>query len=132
VEVLKVEHVLVVGHYGCGGVQAVLDQRRTGLADNWLRHIEDVARKHGTRLQAAPSPVERALRLCELNVIEQVSNVCRTTTLRRAWERDQRVAVHGFVYGLEDGLLHRVSEAVAGVESQDSGYADALAALGVP
>jgi len=132
VEVLKVEHVLVVGHYGCGGVQAVVEQRRTGLADNWLRHIEDVARKHEARLEAAPSPAERALRLCELNVIEQVSNVCRSTVLRRAWERDQPVEVHGFVYGLEDGLLHRVSDAVGGVEARDSGYAEALAALGVP
>ena len=131
VEVLKVEHVLVVGHYGCGGVQAVIEQRRTGLADNWLRHIEDVARKHEARLQVASSPAERAVRLCELNVIEQVSNVCRTTVLRRAWERGQQVEVHGFVYGLEDGLLYRVSEAV-GCESRDSGYAAALAALGVP
>jgi carbonic anhydrase len=132
VEVLKVEHVLVVGHHGCGGVQAVIEQRRTGLADNWLRHIEDVARKHEARLEAASSPAERAQRLCELNVIEQVSNVCRTTMLRRAWERGQAVAVHGFVYGLEDGLLHRVSEAVGGIESRDSGYVDALAALGAP
>ena len=97
-----------------------------------MRHIEDVARKHETRLEAASSPAERALRLCELNVIEQVSNVCRTTVLRRAWERGQRVEVHGFVYGLEDGLLHRVSEAVGGVESRDSGYVEALAALAVP
>jgi len=132
VEVLKVEHVLVVGHYGCGGVQAVIEQRRTGLADNWLRHIEDVARKHEVRLEAASSATERARRLCELNVIEQVSNVCRSTVLRRAWERGQKVSVHGFVYGLEDGLLHRVSEAVGGIESRDSGYVDALAALGAP
>jgi carbonic anhydrase len=132
VEVLRVEHVLVVGHYGCGGVQAVIDQRRTGLADNWLRHIEDVALKHEARLDAAGSPEGRGARLCELNVIEQVSNVCRTTVLRRAWERGQSVHVHGFVYGLEDGLLHRVSDAVAGNDARESGYTEALAALGVP
>jgi carbonic anhydrase len=91
VEVLKVEHVLVVGHYGCGGVQAVVEQRRTGLAENWLRHLEDVARKHANRLDDIGDLGHRASRLCELNVIEQVSNVCRTTTVRRAWERGQRV-----------------------------------------
>ncbi len=132
VEVLKVEHVLVVGHYGCGAVQAVIEQRRTGLADNWLRHIEDVSLKHAGRLGETDGAAERSTRLCELNVIEQVNNVCRTTVLRRAWERGQPVAVHGFVYGLDDGLLHRVGEAVSGIESRDSGYVDALAALGVP
>lgn len=132
VEVLKVEHVLVVGHYGCGAVQAVIEQRRTGLADNWLRHIEDVSLKHAGRLGETDGAAERSTRLCELNVIEQVNNVCRTTVLRRAWERGQPVAVHGIVYGLDDGLLHRVGEAVSGIESRDSGYVDALAALGVP
>lgn len=132
VEVLKVEHVLVVGHYGCGGVQAVVEQRSTGLADNWLRHIEDVARRHEAKLDGAPTKAERAARLCELNVIEQMSNVCRTTVLRRAWSRGQSVQVHGFVYGLEDGLLHRVSDPVDGNEARDSGYFEALATIGVP
>lgn len=132
VEVLKVEHVLVVGHYGCGAVAAVIDQRRTGLADNWLRHIEDVARKHDKRFDGVPGRDERADRLCELNVIEQVSNVCRTTVLRRAWERGQPVEVHGLVYGLRDGLLRRVGEAVGGLAACDSGYVEALSALGVP
>ncbi len=132
VEVLKVEHVLVVGHYGCGGVRAVVDERRTGLADNWLRHIEDVARKHEVRLEGLREPDERADRLCELNVIEQVSNVCRTTVLRRAWERGQPVEVHGLVYGLRDGLLRRLSEGVRGPQARDSGYVEALSALGVP
>lgn len=132
VEVLKVEHVLVVGHYGCGGVQAVVEQRSTGLADNWLRHIEDVARRHEAKLDGATTKAERAARLCELNVIEQMSNVCRTTVLRRAWSRGQSVQVHGFVYGLEDGLLHRVSDAVGGNEARDPGYFEALATIGVP
>ncbi len=132
VEVLKVEHVLVVGHYGCGGVQAVLDGRRTGLADNWLRHLEDVARKHAPRLDGVDDANERAALLCELNVIEQVSNVCRTTVLRRAWERGQAVEVHGLVYGLNDGLLRRVGPSVGGIDTRDSGYVDALSTLGVP
>jgi carbonic anhydrase len=132
VEVLKVEHVLVVGHYGCGGVQAVIDHRRTGLAENWLRHLEDVARKHADRLDEIGDAEDRAARLCELNVIEQVSNVCRTTILRRAWERGQRVEVHGLVYGLGDGLLRRVGPSVGGVDARDSGYVQALSVLGVP
>jgi carbonic anhydrase len=132
VEVLKVEHVLVVGHYGCGGVQAVIDGRRTGLAENWLRHLEDVARKHAPRLDGVDDANERAALLCELNVIEQVSNVCRTTVLRRAWERGQAVEVHGLVYGLNDGLLRRVGPSVGGFDTRDSGYVDALSTLGVP
>jgi carbonic anhydrase len=132
VEVLKVEHVLVVGHYGCGGVQAVIDGRRTGLAENWLRHLEDVARKHAPRLDGVDDANERAALLCELNVIEQVSNVCRTTVLRRAWERGQAVEVHGLVYGLNDGLLRRVGPSVGGIDTRDSGYVDALSTLGVP
>ncbi len=129
VEVLKIEHVLVVGHYGCGGVQAVIEQRRTGLAENWLRHLEDVARKHADRLDGLGSADERAARLCEMNVIEQVSNVCRTNTLRRAWERDQPVEVHGLVYGLRDGLLRRVGVSVNGAQDRQEQYAQSLAAL---
>ncbi|PZP92985.1 MAG: carbonate dehydratase [Variovorax paradoxus] len=132
VEVLKVEHVLVVGHFGCGGVQAVVEQRRTGLAENWLRHLEDVARKHADRLDDIDDLEMRASRLCELNVIEQVSNVCRTTTVRRAWERGQHVEVHGLVYGLGDGLLRRVGASVGGIGARESGYVEALSALGVP
>jgi carbonic anhydrase len=130
VEVLKVEHVLVVGHYGCGGVQAVIEQRRTGLAENWLRHLEDVARKHADRFDGISSVDERAARLCEMNVIEQVSNVCRTTTLRRAWECGQQVEVHGLVYGLRDGLLRPVGGSVNRGQDQQKQYAQSLAALG--
>jgi len=129
VEVLKVEHVLVVGHYGCGGVQAVIEQRRTGLAENWLRHLEDVARKHIDRLDGISGVDERAARLCEMNVIEQVSNVCRTTTLRRAWERGQQVEVHGLVYGLRDGLLRPVGGSVNGVSELQEQYTLSLAML---
>lgn len=132
VEVLEVEHVLVVGHYGCGGVQAVIDRRRTGLAENWLRHLDDVARKHADRLEGIADLDDRAARLCELNVIEQASNVCRTTILRRAWERGQSVEVHGLVYGLHDGLLRRVGASVRGEAAAHSGYVEALSVLGVP
>ncbi len=132
VEILKVEHVLVVGHYGCGAVQAVVEQRRTGLAENWLRHLEDVGRKHADRLDDITATEVRASRLCELNVIEQVSNVCRTTTVRRAWDRRQHVEVHGLVYGLGDGLLRRVGASVGGIDARDAGYVEALSALGVP
>jgi carbonic anhydrase len=112
VETLKVEHVMVVGHYGCGGVQAVVEKRSTGLADNWLRHIEDISYKHGERLDRAVGEGQRGARLVELNVIEQVANVCRTTIMRRAWYRGQRIEVHGLVYGLDDGLLRRIGSSV--------------------
>ncbi len=114
VDVLKVEHVMVVGHYGCGGVQAVVEQRSVGLADNWLRHVEDVAHKHSARLSELGDDEARGRRLVEMNVVEQVANVCRTTILRRAWRRGQSVEVHGLVYGLADGLLRRVGEVMDG------------------
>jgi carbonic anhydrase len=101
---LKVEHVIVTGHYGCGGVAAALADRRLGLVDNWLRHVQDVARKYETLLVGTPQH-ERHDRLCELNVIEQVANVCQTTIVQDAWSRGQRLVVHGFVYSLSDGLL---------------------------
>jgi len=96
VDVLKVEHVIVCGHYGCGGVQAALQDARFGLVDNWLRHIQDVAKKHGVR---------DASRLCELNVVEQALNVCQTTVVQDAWARGASLTVHGWVYALADGLL---------------------------
>ena len=128
VEKLKVEHIMVVGHYGCGGVQAVAERQSAGLADNWLRHIEDIANKHETRLDGL-GDVERAQRLVELNVIEQVANVCRTTILRRTWYRGQRVEVHGLVYGLADGLLQRVGVSVSGGERWEERYRASLQAL---
>lgn len=105
VDVLKIRHVIVCGHYGCGGVGAVVENRSTGLADNWLNHVRDVQSKHAACLHALPSTAQRIDRLCELNVIEQVRNVARTTILRDAWARSQDLWVHGWVYGLSDGLL---------------------------
>ena len=103
VEILKVEHIIVCGHYGCSGVQAVLRGDRLGLSDNWLRHIQDVRQKYEKTLAGAGG--EASDRLCELNVIEQVANVRDTTIARDAWERGQELAVHGWIYGLHDGLL---------------------------
>jgi len=129
VETLKVEHIMVVGHYGCGGVQAVAEKRSTGLADNWLRHIEDIAFKHSGKLGEAASDETRGRQLVELNVVEQVANVCRTTILRRAWYRGQRIEMHGLVYGLADGLLRRLGVSVSGGQAWDERYRMSLQAL---
>ncbi len=104
VDVLRVKHVIVCGHHGCGGVAAALEGTRHGLVDNWLRHVVDVAEKHATELDALADD-ERPVRLCELNVVEQVANVCQTTIVEDAWARGDDLTVHGVVYGLEDGLL---------------------------
>lgn len=129
VEVLKVEHIMVVGHYGCGGVHAVAERRSTGLADNWLGHVEDIAIRHGALLDAQESKEARGSKLCELNVIEQVANVCRTTILRQAWERGQHVEVHGLVFGLSDGLLRRLGPGVADEASWRAHYEAALQSI---
>ena len=105
VDVLGVRHVIVCGHYGCGGVAAALGSRPLGLIDNWLRHIRDVHMMHRAALEAIPDPEDRANRLCELNVAAQVANVCHTTIVQDAWRRGQPLAVHGWVYSMEDGLL---------------------------
>jgi carbonic anhydrase len=105
IDVLGVEHVMVVGHYGCGGVKAALEDSAHGLIDNWLRHVQDVAARHARELAGAASAEERVDLLCELNVIEQVMHLSRTTILQDAWRRGQPVALHGLVYGLTDGLL---------------------------
>ena len=106
IEVLKVKHVIIVGHYGCKGVHTALTGGRVGLVDNWLRHVQDVAQKHERYLGAALADIgKQSERLCELNVVEQVTNVCATTIVQDAWERGQELTVHGFVYGLKDGLL---------------------------
>jgi carbonic anhydrase len=104
VEHLKVEHIIVVGHYGCAGVRAALRGIRVGLADNWLRHVQDVRLRHRKRLDHLPQAEQEDI-LCEMNVIEQVGNVALSTVLQDAWARGQKVAVHGWVYGLRDGLL---------------------------
>lgn len=106
VEVLQVEHVIVCGHFGCGGVRAALGSDRLGLVDNWLQHVRDVALTHRDRLAALPDEGARSDLLCKLNVAQQVGNVCRTTVVRHAWRAGRPLAVHGLVYGVEDGLLH--------------------------
>ena len=109
VEVLKVEHIIVCGHYGCGGVQAAMQKLKLGLIDNWLRHVQDVIQKHHTVLDRIDDESQRLARICELNVIEQVLNVSQTTIMQNAWERGQEIAVHGWIYGLQDGLLRELN-----------------------
>ena len=130
VDVLKVKHIIVVGHYGCSGVGAALRGDRIGLSDNWLRHVQDVRQKHEARLELLGDAVRRADRLCELNVIEQASNVCQTTIVRDAWERGQALTVHGWVYGLQDGLVRDLDYSVETPDEAASGYAAALTGLG--
>ncbi len=117
IEVLKVKHIIVCGHYGCGGVRAAMDETNHGLIDNWLRHIRDVYRYHRDILDAIENPEKRKDRLCELNVIEQVSNVCNTTMARDAWLAGQELAVHGWIYRLEDGLLRDLDVTMTGDSS---------------
>jgi carbonic anhydrase len=129
VDLLKVEHIIVCGHFGCTGVATALTNRRVGLADNWLRHIQDVQAKHEARLAAIGDMGGRIDRLCELNVVEQVANVCQTTIVRDAWERGQALSVHGWVYALQDGLLRDLHTTVNGPEGTAAAYRAALAAL---
>ena len=126
VDVLKVEHVLVVGHYGCGGVHAALHGSRVGLADNWIRHVSDVAAKHHGVLEAMGDAELQHDRLCELNALEQVANVCQTTIARDAWARGQKLVVHGWVYTLRDGRVHDLGLNVAGGDQLEAQYAAAL------
>jgi carbonic anhydrase len=105
VDVLKVDHIIVCGHHGCGGVKAAMDNLQLGLIDNWLRHVQDVIHEHEELLAQVEDENERLDRLCELNVIEQVRNVGRTTIVQSAWQRGQELVVHGLIYGLQDGLL---------------------------
>lgn len=125
VEILKVEHVLVVGHYGCAGVAAALANRRLGLVDNWLRHIQDIRLKHFAYLETQPEEV-RADRLCELNVIEQVVNVCQTTIVQDAWERGQDLRIHGWTYALNDGLVRDLKMSVAAAAELAPSYHNAI------
>ena len=105
VDALKVKHIIVCGHYGCGGVRAALRGERLGLIDNWLRNIQDIRQKHESQLLAISDEDRRWDRLCELNVIEQSMNVCRTTIVQDCWERGQELTVHGWIYNVLDGLL---------------------------
>jgi carbonic anhydrase len=129
VDVLKVKHIIVCGHYGCSGVRAALRCDRIGLADNWLRHIQDVAEKHQGCLHATLEEPARAARLSELNVIEQVSNVCLSTIVRDAWERGQELAVHSWIYGIKDGIMHSLGMSVAAADQLAPQYRTALAAI---
>ena len=105
VDVLKVKHIIVCGHYGCGGIQAAMEDKEHGLIDNWLHHIKDIYRIHQTKIDAIQNEIEKINLLCELNVVEQVTNVCQTTIVQRAWKAGQELAVHGWIYNIEDGIL---------------------------
>jgi carbonic anhydrase len=128
IEVLKVRHVIVCGHYGCGGVRAALYGDRLGLADHWLRHVQDVRDKHMADVQALPDDAQHD-RLCELNVLEQAANICRMNLVRDAWERGQPLTVHAWIYGLKDGLVRDLGLTVRREEDLVPRYRAALAAL---
>ncbi|HEX5738368.1 MAG TPA: carbonate dehydratase [Hydrogenophaga sp.] len=128
VDQLKVEHLMVVGHYGCGGVTAALHDTRVGLADNWLRHIKDVRDRHAALIEATPV-AHRVDVLCELNVIEQVMNVAQTTVVQDAWARRQPLTLHGWVYGLRDGLLQDLLMTVDSADGLDGIYRAAIAGV---
>ena len=125
IDVLKVRHVMVVGHYGCGGVKAALEEQRLGLVDNWLRHIQDVRGRHRELLDKAPVD-SRGDRLCELNVVEQVMNVAQTTIVRDAWARGQELTIHGWIYGLVDGLLRDSGLVASSAQELEARYATTL------
>jgi carbonic anhydrase len=129
VDMLKVEHILVTGHYGCGGVQAALTGARIGLADNWLRHVGDVANKHAALLDEVDLEALRHARLCELNVIEQVVNVCQTTIVQDAWARGQSLSVHGWCYSLLDGRVNDLGLGVATADELQPAYDAAIARI---
>ncbi|MFT5722171.1 MAG: carbonic anhydrase [Motiliproteus sp.] len=112
VDVLKVKHIIVCGHYGCGGVQSALDSAEHGLIDNWLRHIKDVYRFHRRKLERCTTPKAKVNLLCELNVIEQVANVCHTSIAQRAWRDGQELTIHGWIYSIENGILKDLSVTV--------------------
>lgn len=122
VDVLKVRDVLIVGHYGCGGVKAALENARLGLVDNWLRHIHDVKLKHSDLLRSISDEKARFNRLCELNAIEQARNLCQTTVIQDAWARGQPLTVHGWIYGLTDGIIHDLGYSVSDPEAVDNRY----------
>lgn len=126
VDLLKVKHIMVVGHYGCGGVQAAYRCQRVGLADNWLRHVQDVRVKHDHALSLLGDDTARTARLCELNVIEQAANVCATTIVQDAWSRGQELTVHGWIYGLRDGLLRDLKVSASSAEEAATAYRAAL------
>jgi carbonic anhydrase len=128
VDVLKVKHIIVCGHYGCSGVRAALRCDRIGLADNWLRHVQDVKEKHHACVEGLAGEQAKADVLCELNVIEQVGNVCQTTIVREAWERGQELTIHGWIYGISDGIIRDLGLQVESLGAYEIQYTSALAA----
>lgn len=122
VEVLKVDHIIVCGHYGCGGVQAAMQNQENGLIDNWLRHLKDIYREHQRELDAINDEETRFRRFCELNVIHQVYNVCHTTIVQRAWQNKQELHVHGWIYGIHDGIIHDLHVEISSPEKLDVIY----------
>lgn len=130
VDLLKVKHIIVCGHYGCSGVRAALRRDRLGLSDNWLRHVQDVRQKHERCIASAADDFEASDRLCELNVIEQVANVCQTTIARDAWERGQELSVHGWIYGIQDGILRDLRMSVSDFSEAVPAHARAVASIG--
>ncbi|MCZ7562481.1 MAG: carbonate dehydratase [Burkholderiales bacterium] len=128
VDLLGVREVIVCGHYGCSGVRNAMEYRRVGLADNWLRHVQDVHGAYAGQLAHLADPAVRLERMCELNVVEQVRNVCRTSVIEDAWARGQPVAVHGWIYGLSDGLLRDLDTTIESAAEIDARYQAAIAA----
>jgi carbonic anhydrase len=129
IDSLKVKHIIVVGHYGCSGVKAAMNNQRIGIADNWLRHVQDVRNQHRDWLYQLPDGPARLDALCELNVLEQSLNVCQTTVVQDAWERGQAVVVHGWVYGLHDGHIKDMRMTVEHPDALGAAYAEALSEL---
>ena len=126
VDVLHVKHIIVCGHYGCGGVLAALSNQKLGLVDNWLRHVQDVRHKHAFKLNTIMDQTQLADRFCELNVIEQVLNVCQTTVVQDAWLRGQQLAVHGWIYGLRDGRLRDLNMCITQADELAAAHSAAV------
>jgi carbonic anhydrase len=116
VEVLQVKHIIVCGHYGCGGVRAAMQNKEYGLIDNWLRNIKDLYRQHQAKIDAIEDQNEKINLLCELNVIEQVANICHTTIVQRAWKSGQELDVHGWIYSIEDGILKDLNVCITNID----------------
>jgi carbonic anhydrase len=129
VDILAVRHIIVCGHYGCSGVRAVMTRHKVGLSDNWLRHVQDVQERHAGALAAIGEDDARLDRLCELNVLEQVAHVCHSSVVQEAWLRGQPLTVHGWIYGLRDGLLRDLGFAVERAADLNVAYAEVLARL---
>jgi len=129
VEVLKVKHIIVCGHYGCGGVRAALENQKFGLIDNWLRHIQDIHKDHKSRFDSMPES-SRWKTLCELNVIEQVVHVAETTIIQDAWKRGHELSIHGWIYGLDNGLVRDLKMSLHNIDQLLPAYEAAIAEIG--